>query len=91
MAKPCGVTYPAGTKVRKHLASSNGIYAAASGKNLPQEWTELSGRIEPGPLFGNPKDKWWKGTKWAKIVIIVRGASDAIPQFEFKDIRLEEE
>ncbi|MEI8309650.1 MAG: hypothetical protein WCH98_02720 [Verrucomicrobiota bacterium] len=91
LAKPCGVTYPAGTKVRKHLASSNGIYAAASGKKLSQEWTELSGNIEPGPLFGNPKDKWWKGTKRAKIVIIVRGASDAIPQFEFKDIRLDEE
>jgi len=91
LAKPCGVTYPAGTKVRKHLASSNAIYACAAGKNLPQEWAELSGRIEPGPLFGNPKDKWWKGTKRAKIVIIVRGAGDAIPQFEFKDIRLEEE
>jgi hypothetical protein len=91
LAKPCGVTYLAGTKVRKHLASSNAIYACAAGKNLPQEWTELSGNIEPGSLFGNPKDKWWKGTKRAKFVIIVRGASDVIPQFEFKDIRLEEE
>jgi hypothetical protein len=91
LAKPCGVTYPSGTKVRKHLASSNCIYAAASGQTLSQEWTELSGTIEPGPLFGNPKDKWWKGAKRAKIVIIVRGAPDAIPQFEFKDIRLVEE
>ena len=91
LAKSCGVRFPSGTKVRKHAASANAIYLANLTKGLPQEWKEFSGRISGASLSGNTQDKWWRGTKQAKIFINARGATGAPPQFIFKDIRLEEE
>lgn len=85
LVRPAGINLPAATRVRQHSHGLGRIYTAANSKILRgnSKWQEFSGEISGFAPSGAPADKWWKGTKKARIII------DADPGTAFKDIRLE--
>ena len=71
LKSPCGQTYPAGTKVREHQAGGSYIYNAAAARSTPAHWTKYTGTIRGVAECGAPADRWWHGTKFAQIVILL--------------------
>jgi hypothetical protein len=70
LAKPCGQTFPAGTKVRLHRAGSAYLYTGCGGANVPHEWTQYTGKVKGFATFGYSENQWWPGTKFTRIVIL---------------------
>jgi hypothetical protein len=69
--EPCGRAYPAGTKVREHCAGPAYLYCAASAQAVPAEWTEYSGSVMGLSEAGAGNARWWPGTKYAKLVLLL--------------------
>lgn len=70
LLKPCGMEYPAGTLVRQHNDGGAYIYNAAASKVIPKEWTECRGLIKGIAKSGSPTNRWWPGTKYARIMVM---------------------
>ena len=70
MRAPCTVAYPAGTKVREQRYGSSYMYSASRGKKAPMAWTCFSGKISGEALVGDSQKQWWRGTRYARIVIL---------------------
>jgi len=90
LAKPCNISYPANTKVREHRAAGTYIYNAAGPKLVPAEWTEYQGTITGESLNTAPPTMWWKGTKFAKILILSNEGQDKEFKLLIDDISMEE-
>ena len=69
-------SYPAGTKVREHVAGSTYIYCAALYNTIPPDWKEYSGTIT-GISPGRSDVQFWPGTHSVKVVILPGGQSQA--------------
>ena len=67
---PCKRAFPAGTKVRQHAAGGSYIYNAASNKIVPADWTQYTGFIKGEAQTGTPANKWRRGTKFARVLIL---------------------
>jgi hypothetical protein len=65
----CGQAYPAGTKVREHAAGGSYIYNALGGQTVPAQWARYTGVIKGVADAGAPKDQWWHGTKYVKVIL----------------------
>lgn len=89
--KPCGISAAAGTKIRLHQTGNTFIYSAAEYAEVPAEWKEFAGVINPESASGSPRDAWWKGTKMCRIIILANyGQGDAGAALQSKNIKLEE-
>jgi hypothetical protein len=85
LAKAVKGNYPAGSKVREHKSGGSYIYSSALYKKIPAEdWIECSGIISGISNFSIPQNQWWKGTKYARIVILTNQEN-----LSFKDLKLE--
>ena len=69
LAKPCGKTYTAGTKVREQIASGSYIYAAGSHR-APATWTRFSGTVKGMAIAKSPNNAWWPGTVFGRVTIL---------------------
>ncbi len=71
LKNPCGQTYPAGTKVREHCSGNTYIYNAACARSTVAHWTQFSATIQGVASHGAPMDHWWRGTKFAQILMLL--------------------
>ncbi|MEI8245702.1 MAG: hypothetical protein WCI51_07725 [Lentisphaerota bacterium] len=76
LATPCGMDYPAGTKVRMHSHGASYTYMAYKAQFNSPEWQEFSAQV-------NGFDK---GTKFIRIVVLALGGGNIF----FDDVRFEE-
>jgi hypothetical protein len=74
--EPCGRSYPAGTKVREHSSGAAYLYCAASAQAVPMEWTQYSGTVMGMSDAGTGSSRWWHGTKYAKLVMLLNYEQD---------------
>ena len=82
--RPSLSNFPVTTRVRQHSHGLGRIYFAANAKKCRgDQWQEFSGEISGIAPSGAPANKWWKGTKKARIIIL------GTPGTTFKDIKLE--
>ena len=89
--EPCGRAYPAGTKVREHSAGPAYLYCAAASQSVPAEWTQYSGAVTGISVAGAGNARWWQGTKYAKLVLLLNSEQneDCIALVGGLDIRAE--
>jgi Carbohydrate binding domain len=69
LAKPCGQTYAAGTKIREHKLGAKFLYCAASADKIPGEWTQFGAELQG--MQRNSNGHFWPGTKYVKVMIFV--------------------
>ena len=74
--EPCGRAYPAGTKVREHAAGPAYLFCAASAQAVPMGWTQYSGSVMGLSEAGAGNARWWHGTKYAKLVVLLNSGQD---------------
>lgn len=84
--KPCANSFPAKNKIRLHKGGGTYIYALVKDGYSSQTWQELSATVRDYANFGASTGKFWKGTKYVKIVILARSGG----LFYFDDVKLEE-
>jgi hypothetical protein len=87
LTKPLKKSYPASTAIREHQAGQFAIFAAGYQK-MPKKWTEFSLEIKGESLYGLPKNKWRRGTRFGKFVIMPKNRDEQTAVLEFKDITL---
>ncbi len=63
--------FPVGTKIREHAGAGAYMYEGASNVLVPSLWTEYNGSTTGEHIFGIDYGKWWRGTKYAKIVFLL--------------------
>ena len=68
-------TFKAGTGIRQHISAGGHQYCAASGKNIGPEWTKVSATIKGQAKYGSPKNQFWPGTKYVRVVVILNYAA----------------
>ena len=78
LSTPCGMDYPAGTKVRIHSHGDTYKYMAIKKQFNSTEWQELSAQVQVNDFY--------KGTKFIKIVVLALGGGNIF----FDDIQFEE-
>ena len=87
---PVGLDRPAGTAVRQHENAPPYIYLAAGGADISKDWKEFSGTIGKELKYGiNPIDRWWRGTRSVKIVLLINYAGDQSQKSLMKDVKIE--
>jgi hypothetical protein len=87
LSKPCGKTFPAGTTVRQHCVPNYSYpYVVCSPKFNSEFWKELSGTITGMSKTTSPGDKFWRGTKYVRLIILSLNGGLVY----FDDIKLEE-
>jgi hypothetical protein len=90
LGAPCGVSCPAGAKVRENTQSGGAappcLYPVKNGPDIKSDWTLFEGAVK-GQADGPSADKFWPGTKFVKIVITLPNGSDSVL---FDDISLRE-
>ena len=87
---PVGLDRPAGTAVRQHENAPPYIYIAAAGAQIPKKWKEFSGTIGKELKYGiNPFNRWWRGTRSVKLVLLVNYAGDNSQKSLMKDVKIE--
>jgi len=89
LAKPCGKTYPAGTKVREQMAAGSYIYAAGSHR-APATWTRFSGTVKGMASSTSPKDAWWPGTVFGRVAILANFRQKKEVRLLIDDVTVEE-
>jgi hypothetical protein len=89
LKKPCGKDYPAGTKIREHRSGGTYIYTGGRGK-VPGEWKEFTGAIGGESPFGVSADKFWKGTRYVRILILANHNQKKDATLLIDDIKLVE-
>ena len=76
LATPCGMDYPAGTKVRIHCGGDTYKYMVNTQRFNNPEWQEFSAKI----------NDFYKGTKFIRVVILALGKGNIY----FDDVQFEE-
>ncbi len=66
-----GVSAVAETNVRQHVDGGTYMYTAASYDKLNTSWTKYSSTTFGEDTKGNNLSKWWRGTKYAKIMFLM--------------------
>lgn len=70
LSRACGKEYPAGTKVRQHLAGASFIYCGAGNLVAPKEWTTFSGKVDGISKNSIASTRFHPGTKFVRIGIL---------------------
>ncbi len=71
LLKPCGKSFPAGTKVAENIQNSFiCMYPVRPVKTIPEKWTEYRAAIK-GFASGPSVNQWWPGTEYGKAVITI--------------------
>ena len=86
-----GEDYFAGTKVRQHKSGGTYMYDGASNVYVPNTWTEYSGSTQGENVYGGAIGKWWRGTRYAKILFLLNhktASSNIENKTRFDDISL---
>lgn len=87
LPKPCGKTFPAGTTVRQHCAPNYSYPYVVCNPNFNSEfWKELSGTISGMSKTTSAGDKFWRGTKYVRLIILSLNGGLVY----FDDIKFEE-
>lgn len=76
--EPVEKSYPAGTAVRQHSAFLQGLYWVTN-EWVPTEWTTYSTTLQGEALSGTPKDKFWRGTRYVRVMVRF-GNWDRVPE-----------
>ncbi len=63
LSAPCGLAYPAGTKIMASADGTNGIFPCGMDA-VPNEWTAAQGQITPAMFQA------WPGTAYASVAVI---------------------
>lgn len=84
--KPCGNSFPAKTKIREHRDGATYIYISNKLEFNSPVWQEFSGTARDYSNSGSEAGKFWKGTKYVKIIILAYNGG----QIYFDDLVLEE-
>lgn len=79
LAQPCGVNYPADTKIREHKSGAGYNYMTSSDK-IPSEWT-----VYGGINYGN---SIYLEAKYVKIVILANYGQSQNTLMYFKNIKM---
>jgi len=88
LEKPCGKSFPAGTKVREHTAGASFIYPWVSVKFQCKEWKEGKGTIKGTAQTGLPGQQFWSGTKYVKVAILsLEGGKVAFDDIVFEEVK----
>ena len=91
LTHPLATSWRAGTTVRQHGNSYMYIYNAAFGWKVPETWKEISGIIVGEQKFGIKHTRhWWRGTRYARIVLLMNNSGNNSNAVLIQDIRLEE-
>ncbi|MBR4663957.1 MAG: hypothetical protein IKO93_08790 [Lentisphaeria bacterium] len=69
--KPLTRDIEAGTKVRQHFAGSSYIYTAGMLNKPSGQWVTKKGEISGIAKYGAVYNKFWTGTKKAKVVVLI--------------------
>jgi len=85
-----GKTYPLGTKVRMHASGGSYMYVAAGGVLVPTSWTQYvdSSGVKGESLYGTGYDMWWRGTRYARILMLANYQQSADYKLKVDDISL---
>jgi hypothetical protein len=71
LRKPLTKDIAAGTQVRQHFAGSSYIYTAGMFNKPSGQWVTKKGVISGIAKFGPSYNKFWTGTKKAKVVVLI--------------------
>lgn len=85
LEKPCNNSFPVKTKIREHRDGATYIYSVNKMDFNSQTWQQLSGTTRDYSNVGMDGGKFWKGTKYVKIMVLSNGGA-----VYFDDIKLEE-
>ncbi len=66
-----GVSAVAGTNVRQHQDGGTYMYTAAAGNKPGTSWTKYSSTTQGEDTTSTNLSKWWRGTKYAKILFLM--------------------
>ncbi|MBI5881161.1 VCBS repeat-containing protein, partial [archaeon] len=91
-APTSGVSAPKGTTVREHMYGSSYMYDGAVYSTVPNStWTNYSGIVQGESLYGIGYGKWWRGTKYAQILMLNNYAQSTSYKLFVDDITLKSE
>ncbi len=78
----------AGTKIREHRFGGTYMYNSANGLSVPSSWTKYSSVIKGECTSGvcDGENKWWKGTKYVKVLIIANYGQNTDYKLFFDDL-----
>lgn len=82
---PLAKAYPAGTPVRQHQEGGFLNFVLNMETGLTDEWRKFSGVIRGFSEHGAPMNKFWKGTRFARIALSVRKTKTPV---EFRNLTL---
>jgi hypothetical protein len=87
-ASAINVSAPAGTKVREHARTSAYMYDGASWAIVPSTWQKYNATINNENTYGVSLGKWWRGTRYAKIIIFPNYYQNSSYKLRADDISL---
>lgn len=70
LLRPCGRSYPAGTKVREHGGYLSCMYPAIRPKFHSSDWQRVSGDLKGMSKSGDDGNHFWRGTRYARIIVL---------------------
>ncbi|MBT3865708.1 LamG domain-containing protein [Candidatus Woesearchaeota archaeon] len=66
-----GVGRSAGTSIREHFSGGTYMYEAGNEEYIPSSWEGHTGTTSGEHTTGIGFDKWWPGTKYAKVLFLL--------------------
>ena len=85
---PCGLNYPAGTKVRLHRDGYTLLYATIEPKFNSDFWRQLTGEIKGTAKAGGGTDRFWPGTKYVRLIILsFNGGREYFDDVTFEELK----
>jgi hypothetical protein len=90
LSNPCGKAFAAGTPIREQYTGPGYQYCASSNKKIPTEWTKLSATVKGIAMINVPADKFWPGTAYVKIMMLMNYQAKDGEVMLWDDIKLEE-
>lgn len=88
---PCGRTFPADTPIREHISGSAYQYSATENQSVPKQWKNYTGKLKNRATINIPKDKFWPGTQYVKIIILANFRSKGDEAMLINGVNLVEE
>lgn len=90
LKKPVGKAFPAGTKVREHIAGGY-MYTGGFAANAPADWKNFTGTAGGSGKPGIPgNNAWWTGAEYARILILANWNAKETTQLLIKNVTLTE-
>ena len=91
LSHPLQKNWSAGTYVRQHKNSYLYIYNAGFARKVPEKWQTISGTVGGEEKAGIKHSRhWWRGTRYARIVLLMNNSGNNSNAVHIQDIRLEE-